>query len=548
MKWRWRLTLGCVAVLLFVFLLTLPQSGKQPSYGGKSLQDWSALLLRALQDDYPMSPNDLEASRKAIRAIGTNALPFYLADVQAPPGGKDRVFGWLRRFRLFQRLGAPTAVDHWTIEGRWNRGVRGLEVLGPLAKPCLPELIALATNNVVCGPRALVAVGADALPAVTNLMARNPSVSGPLMRSLADAVNESRIVPEDAVMALPELVRAFQSANYLHRHYAAAALGAIHREPEVCIPLLLAGCADTNLLVRQTSAQALGGYGDTASPFAAKLAAVFDTADAITRRSICHILPKMRSAGSVMIAMLDRGLAAPDPRVRAGTVEALGQIAILSERAAADLAEAMGHTNALGRARAIESLGIWGPLPHHAVASLKRACADPDEEVRMRAGVGLQGIASSYGQYLGTFGDEAGLAVGRLAEIFDAVDAATRRGICGTLPMFPAAGGAAISLLNHALEDPDKSVRLLAVHGLGVLGSRRDEAVPALARAIQGSDPRFRLQTPQAFENLGSHAASAVAALQRACGDGDDGVRRAATNALRRIQSDSGLGAVRVSK
>src|SRR4029077_12133133 len=106
----------------------------------------------------------IETTTTAIRAIGTNALPFVMADIRARVTIKVRINNWLAPRVRFLKL-KPVK-----IEDRWIRAIRALEALGPIAKPCLPELIALTHKRIGYTEDALMAVGADALPAFANLL------------------------------------------------------------------------------------------------------------------------------------------------------------------------------------------------------------------------------------------------------------------------------------------------------------------------------------------------------------------------------------------
>ncbi|HWH70442.1 MAG TPA: hypothetical protein VNT26_13730, partial [Candidatus Sulfotelmatobacter sp.] len=93
------------------------------------------------------------------------------------------------------------------VEDRWVRGIRATEVLGPMGKPYLPELITLVSNSAGYSEGALLAIGPDALPAFTNLLARSRfPQTGNLIGAFANAVSAERIKPEEAAIALPYLV------------------------------------------------------------------------------------------------------------------------------------------------------------------------------------------------------------------------------------------------------------------------------------------------------------------------------------------------------
>ncbi len=222
-----------VLVLLLVFGVWRA-THRVPRYAGRTLYEWIA----ELQSTDPLAkplPADVLSRREnaeaAIRAIGTNALPFLMADLQADYGLKETIHVWISRLP-FLNVQVPS-----TVQDRWARGIIGMEVLGPIAKPWLPELATMATNNIDTGPRALVAVGPDALPAITNLL-NSPASPAKLhlIIALIDAVSEDRIKPETASVAVPILLENLRSTNYWTWVGTAPALGAIHQKPELCVP------------------------------------------------------------------------------------------------------------------------------------------------------------------------------------------------------------------------------------------------------------------------------------------------------------------------
>jgi hypothetical protein len=313
---------------MLLALLALPPERTIPVYQGRNLYEWTAQAQRAQNRDYEPYEQDLAAAQKAIRALGTNALPWFLADLQARESLKDRALRWLDRRAVFLKLRRPS------IANRWIRGIRGMEVLGPIAQPFLPELIALATNNMGYGPQALIAVGPAALPAWSNLAAHSQfPLTGNLIGALANAVYAGRIQPGEAALVVPILAGAFRSTDAHARRYAASALGAIHLNPSLCVPLLLEGLNDPQPIIRENCLQSLGAFGEDASPYAAKLADLFGQADANSRRTICGAMANFRSAHTVAVPLLVRGLADPDAQVRLWAAQSLGHLEGLATNA-----------------------------------------------------------------------------------------------------------------------------------------------------------------------------------------------------------------------
>ena len=375
LRWGWIVGLLFAACLLLA-LLTL--SPRLPVYQGKTLYQWASELQKA-QENYS-NPNrwrDIQAAQSAILAIGTNALPFVMADIQARPSIKDRAIRWLAHWIPSLKLRPEDVAD------RWVRGIRVLEVLGPLAKLRLAELIALATNSTGYSEGALLAVGPDALPAFTNLLSTSKFPrTGNLIGAFANAVYAARIKPEQAAMALPYLVQVFRSTDSHGRWYAAGAFGAVHQQAELCIPLLIEGLTDSAPNVRQACLESLGHFGDAASAHAGKLADAFEQADASTRVAICNSLAKFRSADTIAVPVLVRALLDTNESVRVWAATGLGQLASLPEQALPALCKGLEDSSRLVRLMAAQSLGQFRERASNAIPALNRASSDQDASVR----------------------------------------------------------------------------------------------------------------------------------------------------------------------
>ena len=384
---------GTLVIVCLVALSILLPSRTPPSYEGKTLNEWISQLQRAEKRNHDKWHDDLGKAQTAIRAMGTNALPFLIADVTARPTPKDRVAGWLVKHAPFLKLRPPNIPD------RWVRGIRGLEVLGPVAKPHLPELTSLATNNIGYGPSALLAVGADALPAVTNLLACSAyPLTGNLIGALANAVYAERIKPEEAALMIPVLVKAFRSTDTRARYYAAAAMGAIHQHPELCVPVLAEGLGDPNPGIPEQSSQALGRFGDAAAGHAEKLADLFDQGSADVRQAICGALANFKSTPDVAVPILMRGLTDADLGVRVWAANGLGQLAAQADKVVPALVNATQDHRPIMRSVAVQAVGLFGDKAKTAVPDLERMCLDPDASVRNAATNALRRVEAGQTQ------------------------------------------------------------------------------------------------------------------------------------------------------
>lgn len=376
----WLLALVPVTLLAVVWILI--SSTPKTHYQGKTFYQWATELQQA-EANYssPDRWKRIEAASAAIRAMGTNGLPLVMADLRAHFTLKDRVVGWLATKAKFLKIKAPLSASD-----RWVRGIRAMEVLGPLGKPYLPELITMVSNSTGYFEGALVAVGPDAIPAFTNLLANSKyPQTGNLIGSFANAVYANRITPEQAAVALPYLVKVFQSTDSHGKWYAASALGAIHQEPEVCVPLLISGLTDPTASVRESCVQSLGAFGESASLHAGKLADAYDHVDALTRGSICSTLGYFRSATPICVPVLVRATSDPAESVRVAAVVSLGNLGGLPDQAVPALSRGAADASAIVRQMAVQSLGMFGARATEALPVLEAACFDPDGMVRIIA-------------------------------------------------------------------------------------------------------------------------------------------------------------------
>jgi hypothetical protein len=381
MKWNrpWAWLLAAVPIVLVVVSFRIVSSTRKiPVYQGKTYYEWANELQKA-QTDFTDNHRwqKIEKTSAAIRAMGTNALPFVMDDLRAQLTLQDKLISWVAPYARFLKLKPVNIGD------RWSRGVWGMEALGPLGKPYLPELITMVSNRTGYTEGALMAIGPDALPAFTNLLVYSKfPQTGNLIGAFANAVYANRISPQEAATALPYLLQVFQSTDSHGRWYAAAALGAVHQHPELCVPLLIAGLKDPTPSVRQASMQSLGRFGEDASVHAAEMADAFDGVDALTRQAICDAFGNFRSKPEVCVPVLVRGAHDTDEAVRVAAVVSLRNFGSSVEQAIPALIEDATDSNQVVRAMALQSLGGFGVKATNALPILYKACSDSDATVR----------------------------------------------------------------------------------------------------------------------------------------------------------------------
>lgn len=215
-----------VAVLcVLAWMMLRPATPEpEPVYQGKPLSAW-------LEFYDPANPNKSNAqmgvAQAAIIQIGTNAIPALLQMLRTPDlPWKNRLFALAQKQHFIK-------IKYIEPFRTYEMAAMGLEVLGPRATDAVPELMKIFDQNPSPQCRAAIA-------RVVGLM-------GP-----------------EAKAAVPSLLRGATNADGVTRGNSLWALGRIHAEPELTIPVFINGLHDTDLGVQLSAASGLGTFGPAA--------------------------------------------------------------------------------------------------------------------------------------------------------------------------------------------------------------------------------------------------------------------------------------------
>lgn len=197
---------------------------------------------------------------KAIRQIGTNALPSLVKWIQYEPPL------WLRKI--------SDTSDHIPFLARFenrraeraHEAVVGFWVLGPQASAAIPELGRLlnSTNQDVrdLAASALSGIGKEAIPTLLDVLTNRPAHRNfPAIR-LDSAWYELRT---NASLTVPMLIEHLRDEDTEVAEASAALLGMLGlmgTETPAVVPALCANLEFTNASVRYSAVEALGGFGD----------------------------------------------------------------------------------------------------------------------------------------------------------------------------------------------------------------------------------------------------------------------------------------------
>jgi hypothetical protein len=204
-----------VAALIAVMLWQV-RSPDEPTYGGKRLSDW-------LDEPSALGGDPNTAPAAAVRAIGTNAIPWLLSEFKR--GGST--LDW----RLNELLQKQRLIKYrFPFDQRVLRALRGFYTLGPLAEPAIPNLLELVESEPGCIPEALAGIGAPALPALQQCLTNTKSyatsagqlapIPGITIGAISSAITAGRISKPEAAIFLPAIRAWAQSTNQYTADYA----------------------------------------------------------------------------------------------------------------------------------------------------------------------------------------------------------------------------------------------------------------------------------------------------------------------------------------
>lgn len=223
---------------------------RQPSYNGKPLSYWISRYEDVMSGKVSMRSNEQQETDKALREIGTNALPYLLKLASRKDSAvKQRLFSIYRR-QSWLKLPIHDA-QFYRAESTYGFGA-----LREIAKPAIPALIRMLKNEDFH------------------------------VRAIA-ASDLANIGPE-AEEAIPALFPLLDEQNHgIPIIEAMMALGQIHRRPEIVLPRLLeflnGDRKDWNY--QSFALDAIGRYRSDAKDLAPVIMTFLDDADASRRDS-----------------------------------------------------------------------------------------------------------------------------------------------------------------------------------------------------------------------------------------------------------------------
>ncbi len=277
--------LGLSAVVLFLVVSRQP---REPAYRGMPLSYWMARLI-----DRPDTPARLDRSytdaRTAIKAIGTNALPYLLEALRREDWPMRKyVVAWVSEHKwLKSKVKLPPSADE--IRGR---ALDAITWLGPAAKPALPDILPLVTNqNYQVKINALFAIrsiGPDAQlvrPVVPGMMQSLGDTNWTMRLAAVNALAALRPPPPEAV---PALVRLLNDSNENVREEAMHSL--VAQTNTSVLPMLDKWLRDKDSYVVTEAATQIGVFGTNAAASEPRLRELLDAPSMTVRQAATNAL------------------------------------------------------------------------------------------------------------------------------------------------------------------------------------------------------------------------------------------------------------------
>ena len=253
-----------VCVLVGIGVVAFWPGEKEPEYNGKKLSEW----LDGYQTGVAMeSPTQEREAIKAIRTIGTNALPCLLNWVRR----RDVPTWQVRAAEQCHRLGLDWLQRFvWSRKRQTKYAWAALRILGSNARGAIPEVTRIAVESqssdvVLTALEFLSANGPDAVPALLKVIDRGKGERrGWSMHFIREMPNLGTNGP--AVVAT--LLKCLQEQDEDAAASAALALGEVGLQTKEVVPALAAQLQDNRRMVRYSATRALGSLANDRSAIA----------------------------------------------------------------------------------------------------------------------------------------------------------------------------------------------------------------------------------------------------------------------------------------
>ena len=280
------LLLALVAVVA-VLVLFWPRGPKEPVYQGKRLTEWIQQAQWPTRR-FPTQPERerADAARQAIKAIGTNALPYLVSEFVRPESK------WRTSFNRWASKHPSIRFRFADFDTRVLAAANGLGILGRDAAPALPTLAEYLGDSRM-GFTAAMAMGKAedlAIPYFLKAIASGDSLAA----ENAGKVIANLMQMRDTEPAIPGLIQMLQHTNESTRRVAAWTLGGLRSQTEAMVPALTTALSDPVAIVQFHAAHALARKGKHSLPAVPTLLRLMTNSD-----------PQLALAASNAVAQID---------------------------------------------------------------------------------------------------------------------------------------------------------------------------------------------------------------------------------------------------
>jgi HEAT repeat protein len=265
-NWKIRVVVAVVlALALARVALRLQPVAQEPVYQGRPLRAWLE------EFDHGYDTTNYSAAQEAMRAMGTNTLPFLTQYLRR----KDPPF-YQQRLRLMSKLHLLRGQVDYAVFWR-RRAATACGELGPNGAAAFP-----AMREAMNDPHAASDVGAalsrmfpSSAPVLTNILATGNVTA---RCRAADALVTAFSHPEIEEMGRTALLKSLRDPDEAVRATAASAFQFWNQHLDEVVPALTRALSDPNPSVRGNAATSLGNFGQAAqSAVPALLALLQDT-------------------------------------------------------------------------------------------------------------------------------------------------------------------------------------------------------------------------------------------------------------------------------
>jgi HEAT repeat protein len=387
----WSLFLAAILASLVV-LLCGPV--REPEYQGRTLTRW----IHDFQNEPPMEQTN---SILAIRQMGSNAVPFLVAELRAKDSQLNR--------KLADLLGGPPTGPYHLRRDSERRmdALLALQWLGPDGQQALPEVARLLDKPDTSEAAAytVYAMGPAAIPTL------RAALTNPMSCARASAIEVLALTRDP--QRIPDLIAALKTPDPAVRDRAAWALQHFPEATAVIVPALMGCLDDPDSRVRESAAISLAVFGPAAKPALPQ----------ILKLAVSTLNPRMTMPRAAMAIDVEATLTALTNTLASGSVN--------------------------DRRVAARSLGVFWGAGGPAVPALVKSLKDADAEVRVNAALAL-----------GEIRKQPEVVVPALMENLSDPDLHVRKVAAVTLAIFgPQARAAVPDLLKIIAENTDKDFR-----------------------------------------------------------------------------------------